>query len=82
MDLFEYNREQEMKETGPLAYRMRPRSLEEFVGQEEIVERGRSCTERLRRTVSALSSSMGLPEAAKPRWRKLSPIPRDPSSGR
>ncbi len=40
MDLFEYNREQEMKETGPLAYRMRPRSLEEFVGQEEIVGEG------------------------------------------
>ena len=40
MDLFEFNREQELKTSGPLAYRMRPRSLEEFVGQEEIVGKG------------------------------------------
>ena len=40
MDLFEYNKQQELKESGPLAYRMRPRSLEEFVGQEEIVGQG------------------------------------------
>lgn len=40
MDLFEFNREQELKSSGPLAYRMRPRTLEELVGQEEIVGRG------------------------------------------
>ena len=40
MDLFEYNKQQELKESGPLAYRMRPRNLEEFVGQEEIVGAG------------------------------------------
>ncbi|MBQ7915675.1 MAG: AAA family ATPase, partial [Firmicutes bacterium] len=40
MDLFEFNREQEMKTSGPLAFRMRPQSLEEFVGQEEIVGKG------------------------------------------
>ena len=40
MDLFEYNREQELKSSGPLAYRMRPQVLEDFVGQEEIVGQG------------------------------------------
>ena len=40
MDLFDYNREQELKNSGPLAYRMRPRNLEDFVGQEEIVGKG------------------------------------------
>lgn len=41
MDLFEYNIEQNMKENAPLAARMRPESLEEFVGQEHIIGKGK-----------------------------------------
>lgn len=40
MDLFEYNRNAILKNESPLAYRMRPETLEDFVGQEEIVGRG------------------------------------------
>jgi len=39
--LFDLNREQEMKKESPLAMRMRPESLEDFVGQEEIVAPGK-----------------------------------------
>jgi putative ATPase len=37
MDLFEYMREQTKKDESPLASRMRPRTLDEVVGQEHIV---------------------------------------------
>ncbi|KAI4453778.1 werner helicase-interacting protein 1 family member [Holotrichia oblita] len=37
MDLFDYQRENHMKKQAPLAARMRPATLEEFVGQEHIV---------------------------------------------
>lgn len=37
MDLFEYMREQNSEEEAPLASRMRPRTLDEVVGQEHIV---------------------------------------------
>lgn len=37
MDLFEYMREQKGKEDSPLAGRIRPRTIEEVVGQEHII---------------------------------------------
>jgi len=37
MDLFEYSRKDQLAREAPLAMRMRPRTLEEFVGQEHIV---------------------------------------------
>lgn len=37
MDLFEYQAENKLKRESPLAARLRPRNLEEFVGQEHIV---------------------------------------------
>ncbi len=37
MDLFEYMRKDSMKKEGPLASRLRPRSLEEVVGQSHII---------------------------------------------
>ena len=37
MDLFEFQRQQNMKKESPLASRIRPKTLEEFVGQEHIV---------------------------------------------
>lgn len=37
MDLFDANRQAQLAQRGPLAARMRPRSLDEFVGQEEIL---------------------------------------------
>jgi putative ATPase len=41
MDLFDHALRTRMKREAPLAARMRPRNLEEFVGQEEIVGEGR-----------------------------------------
>ena len=49
MDLFDHVMEERMKTEAPLAARMRPRTLEEFIGQEEIFGEGRL----LRRAVKA-----------------------------
>ena len=41
MDLFDHNTQENLKKEAPLAARMRPRTLEEFVGQEHIIGQGR-----------------------------------------
>lgn len=41
MDLFEYNRQQNIEKESPLASRLRPKTLDEFCGQEHIVGEGR-----------------------------------------
>lgn len=41
MDLFDYHLNQELKTQAPLAARMRPRTFDEFYGQEEIVGKGK-----------------------------------------
>jgi putative ATPase len=48
-DLFAHARKEQIEREAPLAARMRPRSLDEFVGQDEIVGPGRL----LRRAISA-----------------------------
>jgi putative ATPase len=48
-DLFEHAMQQHLKSEAPLAARMRPRRLEEFVGQEDILGEGRL----LRRAIEA-----------------------------
>jgi len=40
MDLFEHQFEEQMKEGAPLATRMRPTTLQDFVGQEHIIGKG------------------------------------------
>jgi putative ATPase len=37
MDLFEANRQAQLQKRGPLAARMRPRTLDEYVGQQEVL---------------------------------------------
>jgi putative ATPase len=49
MDLFDHAREQKIDKEAPLAARMRPRTLDEFIGQEHIVGPGRL----LRRAIQA-----------------------------
>ena len=49
MDLFDHAMQQRMKQDAPLAARMRPHTLDEFVGQEEIVGLGKL----LRRAIEA-----------------------------
>ena len=41
MDLFDHARKEQIEREAPLAARMRPRTLDEFVGQEHIVGPGR-----------------------------------------
>jgi len=41
MDLFEHSMQEQLKKEAPLAARMRPRTLEEFIGQEDIIGPGR-----------------------------------------
>jgi len=41
MDLFDHAMQESMKTEAPLAARMRPRTLEEFVGQQDIIGEGR-----------------------------------------
>lgn len=49
MDLFDYSRQQQTERDAPLAYRMRPRTFDEFVGQQHIVGPGKL----LRRAIEA-----------------------------
>src|SRR5512143_1109279 len=49
MDLFTHSMQQRMKNEAPLAARMRPRTLDEFIGQEHIVGPGKL----LRRAIEA-----------------------------
>lgn len=49
MDLFDHARQQQLEKESPLAARMRPRTLDEFIGQDHIVGPGRL----LRRAIQA-----------------------------
>jgi len=49
MDLFEHSRQDQITGSAPLAARLRPRTLDEFVGQEQIIGPGRL----LRRAIEA-----------------------------
>ena len=49
MDLFDHAMQERMSQEAPLAARMRPRNLKEFVGQEDIIGEGRL----LRRAIEA-----------------------------
>lgn len=49
MDLFRHTRQKQIEQEAPLAHRMRPRTLDEYVGQEHIMGEGRL----LRRAIQA-----------------------------
>jgi len=49
MDLFDYSMQQDLNREAPLAARLRPRTLDDFVGQEEIIGEGKL----LRRAITA-----------------------------
>jgi len=48
-DMFDLQREQELRQEAPLAARMRPRSFGEFVGQEHLVGEGRVLRQSIER---------------------------------
>ncbi|NLM51944.1 MAG: replication-associated recombination protein A [Firmicutes bacterium] len=41
MDIFSFHAEEELNKYGPLAYRLRPKSLDDFVGQKHLVGEGK-----------------------------------------
>lgn len=41
MDLFELNKQRELEKSAPLADRLRPKSLETYIGQEHLVGEGK-----------------------------------------
>ncbi|MFA5535615.1 MAG: AAA family ATPase [Bacillota bacterium] len=49
MNIFKYNKEEQLKKSAPLAMRMRPRSLSEYIGQEHFIGEGKL----LRRAIQA-----------------------------
>ena len=49
MDLFDHSRQAQIAQDAPLAARLRPRSLDEFIGQDAVVGPGRL----LRRAIQA-----------------------------
>ena len=48
MDLFDYMKEKQLETAAPLAARMRPRTLDEVVGQEHIIGEGRMLSRAIR----------------------------------
>ncbi len=80
MDLFERNYQQLRDSSSPLAARMRPRTLEEFIGQEEIIGSGKIApSSHPSRSIDLYSSSTAHPAPAKPPSLKLLPTPPRPT---
>ena len=59
MDMFEKQFEEQKKKEAPLAARMRPTTLKEFVGQEHIVGEGRVLQKSHRIRTIAFDDSLG-----------------------
>ena len=68
MDLFEYGHRMETVKKAPLAARMRPRTLDEVVGQSHILGPGNCSAGRSRRINSFPSLFYGPPGTGKPPW--------------
>jgi len=65
LDLFDYAQGKIMDAEGPLAYRMRPRTLEEFVGQEHLIGPGRLLNQALKEDKIPSSIFYGPPGTGK-----------------
>ena len=50
MDLFEYMREQSKEDESPLASRLRPKTLDEVVGQQHIIGKGKLLYRAIKQT--------------------------------
>ena len=69
MDLFEYMRQQNMKDESPLASRLRPTTLDEVVGQQHIVGKDKLLYRAIKAD-SAPSSFTDRPVRERRRWRR------------
>ena len=70
MDLFDHAMQEDLNREAPLAARMRPRTLDEFVGQEHIIGEGKLLRRAIEPTgCSPRSFSPARPAPARPPWR-------------
>ena len=82
MDLFDYMRENTMKKESPLASRLRPRTLDEVVGQQHIIGKDRLLYRAIKADKISPVIFYGPPGTGKPRWPRSSPTPPVRISGR
>lgn len=68
MDLFDYMRENSMKDNSPLAQRMRPRNLDEVVGQRHIIGPDKLLYRAIKADKLSSIIFMDLREPERPHW--------------
>ena len=66
MDLFEYMRSTNMEKESPLAARMRPRTLDEVVGQQHIIGKDKLLYRAIRADKLSSLIFTGLPAQGRP----------------
>lgn len=76
MNIFEMQYQNSIKKEGPLAERMRPLSLSEFVGQDHIVGEGKILSRAIEADKLTSAIFTGLPEPGRQPWPKLLQIPQ------
>lgn len=79
MDLFEYAKSKTLDQESPLASRLRPRTLDEVVGQQHIVGKDKLLYRAIKadKLTSVIFTALREPE--RPPWQKSSPIPQAPA---
>lgn len=70
MDLFDYMREQNMQNESPLANRMRPKTLEEVVGQQHIIGKDKLLYRAIRADKLSSVIFYGPPGTGKPHLQR------------
>jgi putative ATPase len=65
VDIFTYREEEELKKHSPLALRLRPRSLDDFVGQEHLVSVGKPLERLIKSDVTSSLLFFGPPGTGK-----------------
>lgn len=79
MDLFEYAKSKTLDQESPLASRLRPRTLDEVVGQQHIVGKDKLLYRAIKADKLTSVIFYGLREPERPPWQKSSPIPQAPA---
>lgn len=72
-DLFSASTRERSFQNAPLAVRMRPNSLDEYVGQQKAVGKGSWLRAAIEHDVLSSVICMGRPVRARRRWHILSP---------
>jgi len=72
MDLFDYMRENTMEKESPLASRLRPRTLDEVVGQQHIIGKDKLLYRAIKADKLGSVIFYGPPGTGKTTWKKWS----------